>query len=94
MVNEKLLRVLPAPQKFGKTNQLIKFYDKKVAEAVTEQGRCIISEAIEKLKEAGFDSGLKTKFEKFGDTVFPVTYGPNGLVIIDYPDEPFKINKK
>lgn len=86
----KNLRILPASEKTGKSNHFVKLYNYKEAEAVTEQGRCIIAESIEKLKEAGFDSGLKTRFEKFGDTIFPVTYGPNGLIIIDYPSQPFK----
>lgn len=27
-----------------------------------------------------------TRYEKIGDTVFPVTYLDNGIVCIDYPD--------
>jgi DNA polymerase elongation subunit (family B) len=91
MGKENLLRILPTPQKFGKTNHVIKFYDKDQAKAVTEEGRCVIKETLKKLKESGFDGKmLKTNYERFGDTIFPVTYGPNGLVIIDYPNEPFK----
>ena len=90
MSEEKQLRILSALEKTGKSNHVFKIYHHKQSEAVTEQGRCLISEAIEKFKEAGFDSALKTKFEKFGDAVFPVTYGPNGLVVIDYTNEPFK----
>lgn len=28
-----------------------------------------------------------TKYEKFGDTVFPVTYFDNGIVVVDYPNK-------
>ena len=26
-----------------------------------------------------------TRYEKIGDTIFPVTYMDNGIVIVDYP---------
>lgn len=26
------------------------------------------------------------KHEKIGDIIFPVTYGPNGIVLVDYPN--------
>lgn len=29
-------------------------------------------------------------FEQIGDTVYPVTYFPNGIVIVDYPTARFK----
>ena len=30
------------------------------------------------------------RFEKLGDTVYPVTYFPeNGITIVDYPERPF-----
>ena len=90
MCEEKQIRFLPAIQTSGKTKYGFYLFDKHEAKGVTQRGRCIIAEAIEKLKEAGFDSGLKTKYERFGDTILPVTYGPNGLVIVDYPNKPLK----
>lgn len=39
------------------------------------------------LKENGFDTkGIVRKYEKIGDTIFPVTHFPNGIVVVDYPD--------
>lgn len=35
---------------------------------------------------------METKLEKIGDTIFPVTYGDNGLVLVDYPD--LTLNRK
>lgn len=31
-----------------------------------------------------------TKYEKFGNTIFPVTYHSDGIITIDYPERPFK----
>lgn len=29
-----------------------------------------------------------TRYEKFGNTIFPVTYTENGFILVDYPNEP------
>lgn len=68
--------------------KLIKF-DIAKADAITQQGRCMLNESIETLKEHGFDVNnliTPTHYENIGGTLFPVKYYPNGIVIIDYPN--------
>lgn len=54
-----------------------------------------ILDVQEYLKKHGIKDASVTKYEKIGDTVYPVTYGPNGIVTIDYPTmDLFKIKKE
>lgn len=59
------------------------------SEAITKHGQCIIDEMIKKMDKEGLDTSkiqrVITVNEKIGDTWFPVTYFPDGSVIIDYP---------
>lgn len=66
-----------------------------------EQGSCILNRMLDILEKDGFDvSELKsntdfnprtsvTKYEKLGDTIYPVTYHNDGMVTVDYPDNLF-----
>ena len=64
-----------------------------------EQGVCILNRMLDKLEKGGFDvsefkSDFKprtsvTKYEKLGDTIYPVTYHNDGMVTVDYPDNLF-----
>jgi hypothetical protein len=64
-------------------------YDKEKADAITKTGINAIREYVEALKEYGLeveDLLVPTHYENIGGTVFPVQYHPNGVIIIDYPD--------
>ena len=65
MEGNKQFRILPATEKL--VNQIITFktYNKAQAEVITEQGHCIIEDLIEKLKEGGIDTCLKTKVVRY-----------------------------
>ncbi len=67
-------------------------YNAETASDVKKQGKCIIYDTIEMLKRHGFnaeDYGIHTH-EKIGETIFPVTHHKNGMVTIDYPQNPIK----
>jgi hypothetical protein len=81
---------------------MIMFYNPETAKDITEKGQCLICDMIKTMKDNGFDNLLKyikendigisksfTRHEKIGDTIFPVTYGPNGMVTVDYPEQSF-----
>ncbi len=64
------------------------------SEVITKHGQCIIDEMIKKMEKEGLDTSkiqrVTTVSEKIGDTWFPVTYYPDGSVIIDYPSRLLK----
>lgn len=70
-------------------NHNVQFFNKEIANDITEEGRCRISEIRKYLEENGIPIPFKTVHEKIGEHVYPVTYGPNGIVTIDYPDTTF-----
>ena len=100
------LSVFIANPNMGKTSRVLflpsqgiepihrEFYSREMADKVTEKGQCLLCDTIKLLKENGFDtSGIKmskTTHEKIGDTVFPVTYFPNGMIFVDYPTQPLR----
>jgi len=45
-------------------------------------------DAIKKMVGQSKVSATLHTYEKIGDTIFPVTHFNNGIVIIDYPDQP------
>jgi hypothetical protein len=91
MTEQNPLKFLPAVQTSGKSTHVFSLYDSLQAESITLSGQTLIEQLIQKAKENGFTIKMaETKYENFGDSVFPVTYWPDGLVTIDYPDEPFK----
>ena len=58
--------------------QIAMLYNCELSNKITEEGQKNLKEIVEP---------LLTRQEKIGDTIFPVTYGPNGIVIVivDYP---------
>lgn len=48
-----------------------------------------INHDIQKIIDEALKEPPITLYENIGGIVFPVTYFPNGTVIIDYPDKPF-----
>jgi hypothetical protein len=74
------LSIIMAPRFESKTN-LIRDYQQRLIEQAKKQGYVIISHEMPPM--------AKTTYEKIGDTIFPVTEFPNGMVIVDYPDRLF-----
>lgn len=88
----ELVKFLPIDTKKGEYQVVIE--DITNLDTITlEQGVSVITRMLEVLKEDGFNKeSFDTQFiksrtvhEKIGDTVFPVTYFDDGMVIVDYP---------
>jgi len=71
---------------------LIKMPISDVPNEIIESGCSFIIETLDWLKENNFKVPKPplVKYEKFGDTVFPVTYHENGMITLDYPPESLK----
>lgn len=68
--------IMAQPSNGNKTN-LIRYYQQRLIEQGKKDGYVIINHEIPM---------AKTTYEKLGDTIFPVTKFPNGIVVVDYPD--------
>lgn len=77
-------------------------YNSETAKKITKKSNHLIHDMIKTMEDNGFGDLLKyieendigtqksfTRYEKIGDTVYPVTYGPNGMVTVDYPEQSF-----
>lgn len=69
---------------------IIRFYNQEEAEKIMENGRTTLNMIREAIKNYDFENPDKTTFENIGGIVFPVTYLKNGMILIDYPNEPLK----
>lgn len=65
-------------------------YDSELSVKITKFGQQTVKDIQEYLEKNNIDinSPMVTKHEQIGDGIFPVTYGPNGIVIVDYPSQP------
>lgn len=83
-------RMLEAAIKAGKTvilDRTFEMFDPKLADKITEAGMKSIDEIKDVMKDFIPESYEKvfTSHEKIGDAIYPVTYFPNGMVLMDYP---------
>lgn len=87
---ESFIRFLPVKNPDGHLVQMFNL-EKNLESGMGEKAVCIIEGILDYLKENNIDTSksVVTKHEKIGDTVFPVSYFPNSMVIVDYPNTLF-----
>lgn len=73
---------------YGEEDMVSAYFSNDLAKC-NEVGNWINNDRYECIEE-DYVVILETKYTLIDDTVFPITYGPNGLVMIDYPNEPLK----
>jgi hypothetical protein len=59
------------------------------SEEITKKGIELIREMMGKLSIKEMENHTVTKYEKIGDTIFPVNYHSDGIITVDYPDSLF-----
>lgn len=75
----------------GKKEYMVKMPITGVSDEIIQNGCSFIQETLKMLKDVNFNVPKSvTKYEKFGDTVFPVTYYEDGMIVMDYPPAPLK----
>ena len=90
-------KLIEAAKAAGYTiSQNFEMFDPEKANKITEEGRSLLSDISKIIEENGIGvSKVKTFHENIGGTIYPVTYGPNGIVIVDYPQiDYFKLYNK
>lgn len=82
------VKFLPIADKQGEYTVIIEDFA-NMDNLTIEQVANITNRMVDLLRKEGFDMEFikktYTKEEVIGDTVFPVTYYPNGTILIDYP---------
>jgi hypothetical protein len=78
------LSIIMAPPSNGSKTNLLRYYQERIEQA-KKNGYVIINHEMSPMAE--------TTYEKIGDTIFPVTKYPNGIVVVDYPDNALIPNK-
>lgn len=56
---------------------------------ITKKGMELIREMMGNLSIKEMENHTVTKYEKIGDTIFPVNYHSDGIITVDYPDSLF-----
>lgn len=59
------------------------------SEEITKKGMELIREMMGNLSIKEMENHTVTKYEKIGDTIFPVNYHSDGIITVDYPDSLF-----
>ena len=59
------------------------------SEEITKKGMELIREMMGNLSIKEMENHTVTKYEKIGDTIFPVNYHSDGIITVDYPNSLF-----
>jgi hypothetical protein len=59
------------------------------SDEVTKKGMELLRELMNNLFIKEMENHTVTKYEKIGDTIFPVNYHSDGIITVDYPDSLF-----
>ena len=59
------------------------------SEEITKKGMELIREMMGNLSIKEMENHTVTKYEKIGDTIFPVNYHSDGMITVDYPNSLF-----
>jgi hypothetical protein len=84
----ELMRFKPVDNKQGEYEVIIEDVGKKFDNISVKQSFDIIKSMVDLLKKDSTGKiipSIVTKYEKIGDSVYPVNYHENGMVTLDYP---------